>query len=113
MIFFLIFGAAATVGSMNIFFVKNIKAKVTLGSCMMVPTATGITTREQLDALIANDPSFFERITAIQNEMPPGSVLVRENDPNDQTAAGSTSSLSQVDVRYLKIVPTSMPSIRY
>ena len=79
---------------------------------MMAPTATGIT-REQLDALIANDPTFLERITALQNEMPPESVLVRGNDRNEQTAAESTSSLSQVDVRYLKIVASSMPFIRY
>jgi hypothetical protein len=97
---------------MNIFLIKDSKAKVTLGRCMMAPTATGIT-REQLDASIANDPTFLERITALQNEMPPESVLVRGNDRNEQTAAESTSSLSQVDVRYLKIVASSMPSIRY
>ena len=80
---------------------------------MMAQTAAAATIREQLDALIANDPTILEKLVALQDGMPPGNVVVRRNDPNGHTAAGSTSSLSQVDVRYLKIVPTSIPSIHY
>ena len=73
----------------------------------MAATASPMNT-DDLQRVVANDPSLLEQLLAIYNNKQqeaglPGNVVIPHINTVGQVAEGSTSSLSQEDVSYLNL----------
>ena len=73
----------------------------------MAVTASPMNT-DDLQRVVANDPSVLEQLLAIYNNKQqeaglPGNVVIPHINTVGQVAEGSTSSLSQEDVSYLNL----------